>query len=813
MILLPTLLVALMGNGPASDSTLKVDASKILNRITPYMYGSCIEDVNHEIYGGLYAQMIFGESFEEPPLFAPGWRTHGGEWIYKEGVLSVKADFGAKAVNDIVLPPQGRIYCELRFKDEKGENAGLILRVREPRIGADTWTGYEISLSAKHQTLMLGRHRDNFQMLQTVPMKVEVGKWHRLTVDQDGPKLSIYVDELKQPAIVFEDRSAPIPDGRVGVRTWGSDVEFRSVGLTVPEGFAPSLLLHGSHVVHEGREVDQSLSGMWDWINTGSAVLKETWDTDRPYNAAHSQRIERLSGPGTVGIANSGLNRWGLAVHEGRRYQGYVYLRQEGYVGKVTVALQSADGKKSYAHQELNGLGPEWKRFEFSLEPNATDTNSRFALTIDGPGKVWVDQVYLAPTGENLFHGLPFRGDIGRALQKQGLTLLRYGGCMVNAPEYRWKRMIGDRDKRPQYKGWWNPQSTNGFGIEEFLIFCKAAGFEPVVSINVEETPQDVADLIDYLNGPVTTEWGRRRAENGHPEPYNLRYLQLGNEETTNAHYIERFKILHDAIRPRDAKVELIIAAWWEPDNPVSRRIVQELDGKAALWDVHVGGDDPREGAKVDALFTRMERLVREWAPGTKLKACVLEENGGRHDIARALGHASVLNATQRHGDFVLIDCPANCLQAWKQNDNGWDQGQLFYTSDKVWGMPPYYAQQMAAAAHLPCRVASQVTSPGNDLDVTSTRDEDGRTLVLKVVNAGNQAHRTDISLDGFGPLESKAEVTTLSGALDDRNTPEAPERIVPKRSAIDDAGARFSYEFPARSYTILKLTRAAGKG
>jgi alpha-L-arabinofuranosidase len=384
---------------------------------------------------------------------------------------------------------------------------------------------------------------------------------------------------------------------------------------------------------------------------------------------------------------------------------------------------------------------------------------------------------------------------------------------MVNAPEYRWKRMIGDRDKRPQYKGWWYPQTTNGFGFEDFLIFCKTAGFEPVVSINVEETPQDVADLIDYLNGPVTTEWGRRRAENGHPEPYNLRYLQLGNEETTNAHYIERFKILHDAIRPRDPKVELIIAAWWEPDNPVSRRIVQELDGKAALWDVHVGGDDPREGAKVDALFTRMERLVREWAPGTKLKACVLEENGGRHDIARALGHASVLNATQRHGDFVLIDCPANCLQAWKQNDNGWDQGQLFYTSDKVWGMPPYYAQQMAASVHLPCRVASEVISPGNDLDLTATRDEEGRTLVLKVVNAGNQAHRTDISLDGFVPVQAKAEVTTLSGALDDRNSPEAPERIVPKRSAIDDAGARFSYEFPARSYTILKLTRTAGKG
>ena len=152
----------------------------------------------------------------------------------------------------------------------------------------------------------------------------------------------------------------------------------------------------------------------------------------------------------------------------------------------------------------------------------------------------------------------------------------------------------------------------------------------------------------------------------------------------------------------RDPSVQFIIAAWWEPDNPMSKRIVQELDGKAALWDVHVGGDDLHEGRKVDALFTRMEKLVREWAPNTPLKACVLEENGGRHDLQRALGHAAILNATQRHGDFVLLDCPANCLQPWQQNDNDWDQGQVFFTSSQVWGMPPYYAQQMASANHLP---------------------------------------------------------------------------------------------------------------
>ena len=379
---------------------------------------------------------------------------------------------------------------------------------------------------------------------------------------------------------------------------------------------------------------------------------------------------------------------------------------------------------------------------------------------------------------------------------------------MVNAPGYRWKQMIGPRDKRPQYKGWWYPYTTNGFGIEEFVQFCRAAGFEPVVAINVEEAPQDAADLIDYLNGPTTTEWGRRRAANGHPDSYHLRFLQIGNEETTNAHYIERFHLLHDAIRPRDPRVELIIAAWWEPDNPVSKRIVQELNGKAALWDVHIGGDNPREGAVVDATFTRMRKLVNEWAPGTTLKACVLEENGGRHDLRRALGHAGIVNATERHGDFVLIDCPANCLQAWRQNDNGWDQGQLFFTSGQVWAMPPYYAQQMAAAVHQPLRVASEVTSPGRDLDLTATRDEVSSSLVLKVVNTGDTSHRASIAIDGFGPIAPTAEAASLSGSLNDRNLPEAPDRVRPSRWIFERAAERFSYEFPARSYTTLTLRR-----
>lgn len=819
------------------DSTIKIDAGKVLNRITPLMYGSCIEDVNHEIYGGLYAQMIFGESFEEPPFtLGSNWIRYGGEWSVRDGICSVKADGGAKILWNDSTSSDVTIECDIRLDDDKGENAGLIVRMNQSHIGADAFNGYEVSISARRSYLRVGRHRNNWEPIKEVAATVRAREWHHLKVELLGQDLRIFLDGSKSPTLAYHDED-PIKWGSVGLRTWQSNASFRRLFVTDEKG--------SRHAEFASSDSPNGVSGMWDPIATGApasfpeasskeahssdkaaaqsppATGRYTWDSTNAYNTAHSQRIEFVRGEGAVGIANSGLNRWGLSVDGG--YEGYLYLRQDRYDGAVTVALQSADGKRTYAQQRLESITKEWRAHKFTLRAHERDKKARFAIWIDRPGTIWVDQVYLSPTREGRFHDLPIRGDIARALQDEGLTVLRYGGSMVNADGYRWKNMIGNPDKRPQYKGWWYPYSTNGFGIEEFLQFCEAAKFEKVFAINIEETPQDTADLVEYLNGPATSKWGAERAKNGHPAPYGVKYIEIGNEEKTAPHYIERFKLLYDAMHAKDPRVQFIIAAWWEPDNPVSKRIVQELDGKAALWDVHVGGDDLHEGRNVDAVFTRMEKLVHEWAPKTTLKACVLEENGGRHDMQRALGHACILNATQRHGDFVLIDCPANCLQPWQQNDNDWDQGQLFFTSDHVVPMPPFFAQQMAAANHLPCRVVSVVESPGDELDLIAARSDDGSTLVTRVVNIGKKPHRSRLVLNEFGPVAPRAEEFSLSvsphaeefslsGGLDAVSDPLFGDWETPSfhtnRRAIDHAGERFDYEFPAYSYTILKLKR-----
>jgi alpha-L-arabinofuranosidase len=541
------------------------------------------------------------------------------------------------------------------------------------------------------------------------------------------------------------------------------------------------------------------VSGVWDSVGAGE------YARDRgALNGDWCQRIVNPGGKGAVGVANRGLNRWGIAVQAGRPMDGRIYLR--GDVGDAIIALQSADGARTYATQRLT-VTADWRKHPFRLRPQATDSNARFAVLLEHKGTLWVDQAVLLDTDR--FHRLPVRGDIASALVGEGLTFLRYGGSMVNAPEYRWKDMIGDPDLRPPYHGTWYASSTNGFGIFDFLRFCEAAGFEGAFAINDEETPSDAADLADYLAAPVTNPWGARRAADGHPAPYHPAYIEIGNEEAisdTNhanlAHYAERFRLIETAIHSRDPALKLVCAAWWRPDLPDMKTVFDAVDGKAAAWDFHFWSDEAKAGESIDRELARAEGLFKAWNPKTSLKVVVFEENGNRHDLRRALGHATTLNATRRHGDFVLADCAANCLQPWHQNDNGWDQGQIFFTPDRVWRMPPAYAHWMLSEDRLPLHVSAKAEG---GLDVLASRSEDGNTVAVTVVNAADHEVSASISLSAFRVQRCRLRI--LAGDPGATNPPTGPPAVSPVERTLDLHSGK-TIDFPAHSLTCLRFSR-----
>ena len=339
--------------------------------------------------------------------------------------------------------------------------------------------------------------------------------------------------------------------------------------------------------------------------------------------------------------------------------------------------------------------------------------------------------------------------------------------------------------------------------------------------INPCETPADVADLVQYLNGDAQTPWGKRRAEDGHPAPYGVRYLQIGNEEHNRdldghmlirENYPAHFAALAQAATHEDPDLTVIMSPWLynvpELAYPANRErmaaLLQAAHGHKVLMDVHVGGDNLADAETADQFLRRLRAYLDEIDPANQVRFCILEENGVRHDVQRALGHAHHVNTIERTGDAVVLDCAANCLQPYLQHDNWWDQGQLYFTPGQVWGMPPYYAQQMIARHYQPLCIAAEVTQEGAALDVTVTRSEDGKQLVLKAVNLG--AEDVDVTVCGLPWAAGIARVTRLAGELTDENTPAEPCKIAPLVETAGWEGATFSVRLVKHSFTALQF-------
>jgi hypothetical protein len=806
-------LLAWAATAAAEEAVIHVEAGKVATHVGRHPAGACVEDVNHEIYGGLYSQMVFGESFQEPSSQSPvkGFRAFDGRWSVEDGELHAGGDDGPKLISDHAAFADGEAGVEVFFPDKKAGNAGIIVRAGKPGVGADNFDGYEVSLDPARGVLVLGRHRHNWEHLKDVPCDIPAGRWIPLAVKLTGKTLEIHVGG--KSVLTYEDRDHPLPAGAVGLRQWQREARYR--GLYVTTGGKTTKL-----AFERDTEGPGPVSGMWAPLRRGKARAAFALETERPFAGKQSQKIVFAEGEGEVGVENRGLNRQGMGFRAGKPYEGYVWARAEK-AAELWVALESGDGAKTHAETKLRVAAGDWQRIDFALTPTADDGAGRLALKLKAPGAVVVGHAFLQPGEWGRFKGLPVRRDVVDGLIDMKLSVLRYGGSMVNHPEYRWKNMIGPRDRRPPTAGTWYRYSSNGWGILDFLNLCEAAGFLGIPAFNMGESPRDMADFIEYVNGPADSAWGRKRAADGHPAPYGLRALELGNEERIDEKYFEQFRALAEAIWAKDAKVVLVIGDFLyskslrDPDrisgaasgitSLAGHRKILELAKKhdREVWfDVHIDTDGPGPSDTLRALPSYVEALEKV-AGGAKHKVVVFELNSGNHSVRRALGNAVALNTIQRLGDRIPIVCSANGLQVDKQNDNGWDQGLLFMNPRAVWPQPPYFVTQQFGARPLPLCVKAEAQG----LDVTATRDEDGKVLQLQVINVGAKPVEARIRVEGFTPGRAVAKVVELSGKLDDVNTVTEPRRVAARekewRHGLPDGGR---YTFPAHSFTVLRL-------
>jgi hypothetical protein len=226
-----TFLTLLFSSAPdLHGQEIKVDAGRVVGRVSRHLTGACIEDVNHEIYGGLYSQMIFGESFQEPvpPPAIAGFTTLGGRWQVHDGVVRIHAADGPKLLSDHAAFRDGVVGVEVRFADRKAGNGGLIVRVDKAGIGADRFIGYEVALNPQRRRLLLARHRNNFEPIKEVECEVAVGRWIPLEVKLSGSVVDIHVDG--KSVLRHDDGKRALAAGKVALRGWQRESSYTRRG-------------------------------------------------------------------------------------------------------------------------------------------------------------------------------------------------------------------------------------------------------------------------------------------------------------------------------------------------------------------------------------------------------------------------------------------------------------------------------------------------------------------------------------------------------------------------------------------------------
>ncbi len=815
-----------------TDVTLEVDAGEVTGEVSPYLNGACIEDVNHELYGGIWSQMVFGESFaESPSLNLEDFTSAGGEWKTEETsdgpVLAVdRQDNGPKMVLNDTDCESGMFSADVWF--EGGGPVGFIVKTSQAKPGADNFYGYEVGLM--NGQVKIARHENNYDSATEKYFScadAKPGTWVNLKVETTRDNIAVYVNENKVGDFAT---IGSLTSGAMALRAWDGAGKYKNFQFQAAGGELQNIPV---------PIIEGSVSGMWESVERGTAEGAWALDKTNPYTksliagGAQSQEIRFISGEGAIGVNNMGLNRKGMNFEADKEYEGYVYIRSED-AAEVYVVLESADGSVQYGETKLEVAGgSEWAKYSFTITPDAKDAAGRMSIELRQPGSVDLAYAFLQPGEWGRYKGLQIRKDVAEKLEEQNLSLLRFGGSMINDGDYKWKNMLGAPEDRPVYGGTWYSYSSFGFGIMEFLNLCEALGIMGIPTFNSLETAQDMADFIDFATGTdENNEWVQRRIEMGHPEPYNLPYLQIGNEETVNTEYAARFNNLAGAIWEKAPDMILIAAdlvyeeVITDPDNFTGAASgITNLDGHKAImefaksqdctvyFDVHTWTHNPASSAKYTEVLISFYNALHQVCPGTDTKVIIFEYNALAHNLERALANGYATIDMEKHSDMFPIVCSANCLQVDGHNDNGWDQGLVFMDNDSSWYQPPAYVTQMSGENYLPNRVAFTMDNPSGGVNCVATSSDDGDTLVLKFLNSNARQLGVAATLENYESDNCHVTITSLTAEnLTDTNTAEEPEKVKPTVTAADNAlrNGRLNVLLEPYSYTVVRIEKGS---
>jgi alpha-N-arabinofuranosidase len=592
--------------------------------------------------------------------------------------------------------------------------------------------------------------------------------------------------------------------------------------------------LYGELIRNRTFKANPAKPVFWDAVGGATISL----DTNQPLNAALDVNLKLDASTATknspAGIANCGY--WGIPVRPKTDYRVSFYAKADGaFAGPVTVAIASADGKMTFASAEVSGLTGDWKKFDVTLKTKKLkpSKDNVFTLATTAPGTIWLQQVSLFPsTYKDRVNG--DRVDISQLLADEQPKFLRFpGGNYLEGDNLKehfdWKKTIGPLEQRPGHRSPWGYWSTDGFGLPEFLGWCEDLNMEPVLAVfagytlnhqHVKPGPdlapyvQDALDEIEYVAGETNTTWGAKRARDGHPAPFNLRYVEIGNEDEfdESGSYDERFTQFYDAIKAKYPQLQCISTVGNE--QPEKKRVHNR---KPDVLDEHYyrsvndfERESPTRFEKYDRTGPKI--FVGEWAayedtmPWSKKS----ESLAPTPSFKAALGDAAWMTALERNSDIIVMQCYAPLLVNVNPGGRQWRPNLIGYDALNSYGSPSYYAQKMFSTHHgdeiLATDSQNIPADPTSKLFFDATRDSQTGKIILKVVNCLGTPQPVRIQISGVVVAAKGQTVVMKADSLKETNSIQEPKKIVPVTEKVKGLGADFTRTFPPYSITVLEL-------
>ncbi|MYM90174.1 alpha-N-arabinofuranosidase [Rugamonas sp. FT82W] len=546
-----------------------------------------------------------------------------------------------------------------------------------------------------------------------------------------------------------------------------------------------------------------------------------------------------------VGVANDGY--WGIPVKPATRYRASFYAKTDGAGGvPLTVSIEGVDGKSVYAQAVGGRISGEWKRYEVTLATagNVKPTaDARLVIATESPGTVWFNQVSLfPPTYKDRPNGN--RIDLMQKLVDMKPRFLRFpGGNYVEGgsveTRFKWKETLGPIEQRPGHPGTWGYRSSDGMGLLEFLLWCEDMKAEPVLAVfagyalNGENVPagpglqpfvQEALEEIEYVTGDVGTKWGAQRARDGHPAPFKLRYVEIGNEDgfDKQKNYDGRYTQFHDAIKAKYPQLKLISTVngkdWLGQQQKVTSREPDLIDEHYYYNPMQMMND----AARYDSYERKGPRVfIGEWAA---------QEGDPTTNLHSALADAAFMTGMERNADVVEMSCYAPLLVNVNPGGVQWRYNMIGYDAQASYGSPSYHVQKVFSNylgnVSLPVtaqkvgtqtwqeaapKETPQLLPPAREVPTmffSATRSEQRGEIYLKVVNAIGTAQSVQVELAGAGKVAPDGKAIVVSSAKkEDTNTVAEPAKVVPVTSKVSGLGKEFNYNFPPYSVTVLVLS------